>query len=94
MPEFMMIMKGTSGSDSKDSWDSYLNKLQNSGKFRGGSMLGNGQCMNKTDSSKTCSVTGYMRFEADNIEQVKALISGNPTYENGNDIEVLEVIFG
>jgi len=57
-------------------------------------MLGNGQCMNKTDSSKTCSVTGYMRFEADNIEQVKALISGNPTYENGNDIEVLEVIFG
>jgi len=78
----------------KYDWESYINKLQASGFFRGGSMLGNGQCLNKNNSRPPCLVTGFMRFEAENIEQVKALVAGNPTYENDQDVEILEVILG
>jgi|DEB0MinimDraft_10_1074344.scaffolds.fasta_scaffold76936_2 hypothetical protein len=37
-------------------------------------------------------VTGYMRFEADSIEEVRALLSGNPLYEAGGRVEILEEI--
>jgi len=67
MPDFMMIMKGPSGPDSEGDWESYINKVQASGFFRGGSMLGNGSCLNKLESKAHCSVTGFMKFEAENI---------------------------
>ncbi len=37
-------------------------------------------------------MTGFMRFEAENIERVQELITGNPVYEAGGEIEVLELL--
>ena len=39
MPEYVMLMKGSAASGD---WDDYIEKLVSSGKFRGGSSLGNG----------------------------------------------------
>ncbi len=39
-----------------------------------------------------CEVTGYMRFSAESIEEVKELITGNTLYEAGGSIELLEEI--
>ncbi len=56
MAEFMMIIKADSVSDVED-WQSHIETLAGSGKFRGGS----------------------------------ALLPGNPAYEAGGEIEILEL---
>lgn len=91
MADFMMIMKESGGDGD---WLTYINKLQESGMFRGGSILGNGINICKIDENQPCTVTGFMRFEADNIAEVKALVAGNPNYESGGHIEILELIVG
>lgn len=91
MPEYMMIMKGSS--DNGD-WATYIDKLQKSGMFRGGSILGNGRCVSKNNATQACTTTGFMKFEADNIDQVKTLVSGNPHYESGEVVEILELLIG
>lgn len=91
MPEFMMLMKGAG---TNDDWDTYVKKMIEQGKFRGGSALGNGVCVGKSDSEQPCVVTGFMRFDAENIDQVRALLEGNPVYEAGGEIELLELIEG
>lgn len=89
MAEFMMLMKG---SGKAEEWPGYIDKLISSGTFRGGSELANGSCVSKAGSSGECTVVGFMRFEADSKEQVLALLPGNPVYESGGEIEVLEIV--
>ena len=89
MPEYVMLMRGSAASGD---WDAYIEKLVNSGRFRGGSSLGNGIAVAKGMVDSECEVTGYMRFSADSIEEVKQLITGNPLYEAGGLIELLEEV--
>ena len=89
MPEYVMLMKGSAGSED---WDDYIEKLVSSGKFTGGSSLGNGVSVAKGKVDGRCEVTGYMRFSAESIEEVQELITGNPLYEAGGSIELLEEI--
>ncbi len=89
MAEFMMLMKG---SGAPEAWTSYINKLIDSGQFRGGSELGNGQCHSKAKHDTLCSVTGFMRFEAESMDDITALLPGNPVYESGGSIELLEIV--
>ncbi len=89
MAEFMMLMKG---SGKAEEWAAYIDKLIRSGTFRGGSELANGSCVNKNVANSECMVTGFMRFEADNKNQILALLPGNPVYESGGSVEVLELV--
>ena len=89
MPDYVMVMMGTS---SKGDWDSYIEKLIASGKLKGGSSLGNGVSLTKGDSDTDCVITGYMRFSAGNLEEIRELVAGNPLYEAGGRIELLEEI--
>jgi len=89
MAEFMMLMKGAGNAED---WAPYIDKLIQSGTFRGGSELGNGSCESKANQNGDCSVTGFMRFEADNKQQVMDLLPGNPVYEAGGEVEVLEIV--
>ena len=86
MPEYVMLMKGSAASGD---WDDYIEKLVSSGKFRGGSSLGNGVSVAKGKVDGVCEVTGYMRFSAESIEEVQELITGNPLYEACGSIELL-----
>ncbi len=89
MAEFMMIMKGAG--ENAD-WKTYIDSLMKTGLFRGGSALSNGLYANKQGSNRSCVVTGFMRFEADNLHQIRALLTGNPVYESGGEVELLELI--
>lgn len=89
MAEFMMLMKGAG---ENGDWAIYIDRLKKAGLFRGGSALSHGLCANKQDSNRSCTVTGFMRFEADTIEQIQALLAGNPVYESGGEVELLELI--
>jgi len=89
MSDFVMLMMGSA---SAGDWEQYIEKLIASGKFRGGSSLGNGVSLVKGDADGECIVTGFMRFSADSIEDLRDLVSGNPLYEAGGRIELLEEI--
>ena len=92
MPEFMMLMKSSDHDGNATDWEQYIESSSKSGMFRGGSALGNGICVSHKDKGVQCVVTGYMRFEAVSIEQVLALVPGNPVVESGGEVEVLEIV--
>jgi hypothetical protein len=89
LAEFMMLMKG--GGGASGDWTHYIEKLIATGKFRGGSALANGISLNR-DSDGHCVVEGFMRFEADSIDDIKALLADNPAFLSGNEIEISELI--
>ena len=89
MPEFMMLMKGTTPTDG---WERYIDTLVQSGLFRGGSAFGNSSGVSKVDNNNACVVTGYMRFEADSLADIHALLPGNPVYEAGDPVEIHELV--
>jgi len=88
MADFMMLMKG---SETEGDWEVYIKKLIDSGLFRGGSALGNGYSLLK-GKEQDCMVTGFMRFEADDISHIRALLAGNPVYEAGGEVELQQLI--
>ena len=90
MAEFMMLMKG--GAVENGDWNIYIDRLTKTGLFRGGSALSNGLCANTQVTKRSCTVTGFMRFEASTIQQIHALLAGNPVYESGGEVELLELI--
>ncbi len=90
MAEFLMLMKSEGGDSAQ--WSAYIDSLLGSGLFRGGSALGNGVCVSRDGHSGACATTGFMRFEAASRNDVLALLPGNPVYEAGGHVEILEVI--
>lgn len=89
MADFVMVMMGSA---SNGDWDTYIEKLIASGKFRGGSSLGKGIGASKGANNSDCTITGFIRLSADSLDEVKALLEGNPLYEAGGRIELLEEI--
>ncbi len=97
MADFMMLMLGdrqVPDDSSSEDWASYIDKLIKTGSFRGGSALGNGIAVydKSNEGSAACTATGFMRFEAEAIDDVVALLDGNPVYEAGGKIEILEIV--
>ena len=85
-----MLMKSGEGDSAQ--WSAYIDSLLGSGCFRGGSALGNGVCVSRVGHSGACATTGFMRFEAGSRDEVLALLPGNPVYEAGGQVEILEMI--
>ncbi len=90
MAEFMLLMKGEGGANA--AWNAYIKTLMASGLFRGGSALANGVCVDNSGQEFDCSVNGFMRFEADDIDQVRALLTDNPLLLAGGKVELLELV--
>lgn len=93
LSEFVMIMKGRNlGTNASAGWESYIEILIGTGKFRGGSAFGNGRCLSLGSSVAECLATGFMRFEADSIEEIETLVEENPVYKAGGEVEIHELV--
>lgn len=91
MADFIMLMHDDAAADGD--WGAYLTWLRASGLFQGGSSIGGGKTFRKDGVTKpvTQHITGYLRFEADDIAQVEALVAGNPVFEHGGTVEIREL---
>jgi hypothetical protein len=80
------------GSNGHD-WEPYLEKLRNSGQFAGGSAIGTGVCVSKSGGTPaiTAHLSGYIRVQADSIEDARKLLEGNPVFEAGGTVEIREL---
>jgi len=89
MPQFVLIMMGSA---SNGDWETYVDKLVGLGKLRGGSSLAKGLRISKGGVDSDCAVSGYIRLEVADIEKAKSLLIGNPLYEAGGVVEILEEV--
>jgi hypothetical protein len=92
MAEYILLMHDDAN-PGDDTWNSYIRKLQQSGSFEGGSAIGDGICTRKqgTPASLTAHLTGYIRVKADNLEQARSHLIGNPHFEAGGTVEIREL---
>ena len=74
-------------------WGAYLAKLRETGRFQGGSAIGGGACVRKDGAAEGAlsGLTGYLRVEAASLEDVTALLAGNPHFEAGGTVEIREL---
>src|ERR1700738_286342 len=92
MAEYIFLMHEDAGADEKR-WEPYLRKLKQGGFFQGGSAIGNGICARKSGApvSVTEHLTGFIRVDADSLDQAKSLLMGNPVFEAGGTVEIREL---
>jgi hypothetical protein len=92
MAEFIFLMHDDAIAD-ETSWEPYLRRLQQDGFFEGGSAIGDGVCARKIGepAGLTSHLAGYIRVNADDLDQAKSLLSGNPVFEAGGTVEIREL---
>jgi hypothetical protein len=93
MAEYILFMHDDAVSDDPRAWDAYLGVLKRNGVFEGGSEIGGGICMRKGAAANdiTRHLVGYIRVATASIDEVKALIRGNPHFEAGGTVEIREL---
>ena len=92
MAEYIFLMHDDAITND-DAWGPYVQKLQDGGSFEGGSAIGDGVCARTSGepASLTKHLTGYIRVNADSIDQAKSLLAGNPHFEAGGTVEIREL---
>jgi len=91
MPDFIFLMHDDASAPVNDTaWSAYLGDPRISGRLQGGSAIGDGLCLRKADPAPpiTSHLTGFLRVEADSLEQARALVAGNPVFEAGGTVEI------
>lgn len=74
-------------------WDSYFAMLRASGRFCGGSSIGAGVCVHRSGQARevTPHLSGYIRVQAESIDDAKRLLIGNPVLNAGGTLEIREL---
>ena len=82
--------------NSEDAWNDYFVMLNASGRFSGGSAIGSGECVAMSGKSKsiTSHISGYIRVEAESLDDAKKFLKGNPVFESGGTVEIRELPVG
>lgn len=95
MNDYILLMHGDAqpATDTARAWDTYLESLQASGRFSGGSAIGSGACYARSGESKqiTAHLTGYIRVRAHNLDDARRFLVGNPVFEAGGTVEIREL---
>lgn len=94
MNDYIFLMHDDSTGDfDPDEWGPYLARLIAGGQFEGGSAIGGGTCVRKSGTVPplTARLSGYIRIQAQSLEQARQLLAGNPVFEAGGTVEIREL---
>eukprot|EP01042_Synura_sphagnicola_P028176 gene28176-36361_t len=85
MTDYILLMHDAGADIPPEAWTIYIEGLSRSGHLRSGSAIGGGIACRKDgmDADITAHLTGFIRIEADSLEDAKGLLAGNPAYEAG-----------
>jgi hypothetical protein len=89
MAEYVFLMHHDAA-PGDEAWEPYIRTLKERGFFQGGSAIGGGVCARKDGEARpvTAHLAGYIRVNADSVEQAKSLLIGNPHFEAGGTVEI------
>lgn len=78
---------------SESGWEDYIASLVATGQFGGGSTVGDGFCVRKDGAAKPISsmLNGYIRVQAQSLDDAKRFLAGNPNFEAGGTVEIREL---
>jgi hypothetical protein len=97
MNEYVLMMHNDANdpliADDGERWGRYITGLRQSGQFDGGSSIGAGEQCRKghPPQSADMKLTGFIRIRAENLEDAKRFLVGNPVYEAGGTVEIREL---
>ena len=97
MNQYILLMHEEHSVSQKTSadhnWENYFHRLRASGRFDGGSAIAAGGCFCKVGSVRpiTPHLTGFIRIRAESLEEACGFLLGNPVYEAGGNVEILEL---
>ena len=97
MNDYLLLMlddaADRAAADDAARWDAYLGTLRHSGRFDGGSSIGDGERVRKGHAPQAVdpALTGFIRVRAESLADAKRLLAGNPSYEAGATVEVREL---
>ncbi|WP_204310924.1 YciI family protein, partial [Stenotrophomonas maltophilia] len=74
-------------------WQRYFERLNASGRFDGGSEIGAGACFRQAGEPAPLSerLGGYIRVRAEDIEDARTFLIGNPVHACGGTVEIREL---
>ena len=73
-------------------WDQFFDLAKKSGLFHGGSALGKRSTIGKKEvPDSTNKLGGYMRFDADTLDELTALLEHHPIVTHGGTVEICEL---
>jgi hypothetical protein len=94
MNEFILFMHDDADrAGTPEEWSAYFKHLRETGRFQGGSAIGDGESLRKTGKPAPVHIRlqGYIRVLARDLEEAKTLVAGNPVFEAGGTVEVREL---
>src|SRR5581483_4701659 len=79
MADYIFLMHDDADDD-ENAWEPYLGRLKQKGVLQGGSAIGGGVCARKDGMPVpvTAHLSGYIRVTANNLDEAKSLLVGNP----------------
>lgn len=97
MNDYMFLMHDDAprdrANDDAHDWPRYIARLEQHGRFAGGSEIGMGASVRKSGEPGAISnhLVGYIRVRANSLKDVQKLLEGNPAFEAGSTIEIREL---
>lgn len=92
MEYILFIHKNVDTPTLDSEWSEFFERARHSGLFLGGSEIGTrSQFGSKPVINVTESVAGFMRFEAENIAELEALLKYHPVAIHGGTLELCEM---
>ena len=97
MNEYILLMhndaRESSGAETNAAWGRYIEALQQSGRFLGGSAMGGGKCYARSGAPREIAahLTGFIRVQAESLAAAQKFLEGNPVFENGGTVEIREL---
>ena len=93
MTQYIVLIQGNSKSEpTAEEWVAFFASAERSGMFRGGSRIGKRTVLGDVGSAKpTDHIVGYMRFDADDKQQVLDLLQRHPVVLHGGAVELCEL---
>ena len=91
--EYITFMHANMESKStKEEWDDFFAMANESGMFRGGSLMDGRSTLGQKDVPDiTVNIAGYMRFDADTLSALHVLLEKHPVVIHGGTIEICEL---
>lgn len=92
MEYILFIHKNHDSVPTGEQWESFFIQAQKSKIFKGGSEISNQlQIGNKKVSKITNTIGGFMRFEAEDSNEIKDLLKNHPVLVEGGTLELCEM---
>jgi len=91
--EYILLIHDNTDTPTKEKdWEKFFTLAKKSGLFQGGSVIGKRIVLGSKEVPDTTeNVSGYMRFEAVDLEKLKSLLNEHPVLKCGGTLELCEL---